>query len=455
MIRLFREMHSRYIKVILLFVLITLSRIGSAQETGPLIDKIAAKVDNYIVLLSDVEFAYLDLASRGALTGDDPKCMVLQTLITNKLLLAIADIDSVIVTDVEVDAQLSQRMQYFISQSGGDVAALEEYYGKSMDQIRAEMWDDMHDQLVGQRMRQVITDEVTITPSEVRKFFNNIPKDSLPYFSEEVQVAQIVMLAEIGKDQKSAVESQLREIRQSIMDGANFGTMAEMYSMDPGSARSGGVLPGWYKRGQLAPEYEATVFKLKIGEISQPVQTDFGFHIIEVLERRGNEFRTRHILITPSSSELDIERTMNKLDSVRTLVIDGGQDFEKLAKDLSDDKMSAPSGGFFLNNQGGNNIPVDQLDPTVYFTLDTMKVGDVTPPIQFRMPQGQEAVRIMYYKSKIPPHQANLKDDWQKIQDAALNEKKSRAEVKWVRDSMGKVYIYVAEEFEHCEINGR
>ena len=452
MIRLFKQMHLKFTKAIFLLVLVTWSNLNMAQSQGPLIDKIAAKVDNYIVLLSDVEFAYLDLASRGGLVGDNPKCLVLQSLVTNKLLLAIAEIDSVIVEDAEVDGQLNNRMQYFISQSGGDVEALEEYYGKSMEQIRNEMRDDMHQQLVAQKMRQNISSEVSITPSEVRKFFSKIPQDSLPFFSEEVQVAQIVKLAKIGKEQKEAVEQQLYNIRQSILDGANFGTMAEMYSMDPGSARNGGELPGWYSRGQLAPEYEATVFKLKVGEISQPVQTDFGFHLIEVLERRGNEFRTRHILITPTSSELDIEQTEQELDSIRNLVINGGQDFEKLAKDISDDQMSAPTGGFFLNNQGGTSIPVDQLDPTVYFTLDTLNVGDITPPIPFRMPQGQEAVRIIYFKSKIPPHQANLKQDWQKIQEAALNEKKSKAELKWVKDSIGKVYIYVADEFKNCDL---
>lgn len=455
MTRPIKQMHLKYIKRIALLIMIVFSLPTIAQPQGSLIDKIAAKVDNHIILLSDIEFTYLDLASRGALSGEDPKCMVLQTLVTNKLLLAIAEIDSVMVSDGQVDSELSNRMQYFISQSGGDIAALEEYYGKTMDQIRAEMRDDMHDQLVAQKMRQTISDEVTITPSEIKKFFERIPKDSLPFFSEEVQVAQIVKVAKIGREQKEAVEGQLREIRQSIMDGASFATMAEMYSMDPGSARSGGELPGWYQRGQLAPEYEAAIFKLKIGEMSQPVQTDFGFHIIEVLERRGNEFRTRHILITPSSSDLDIEFTVKEMDSVRNLVLNGDQEFEKLAKDLSDDKMSAPSGGFFLNNKGGTNIAVDQLDPTVYFTLDTMSVGDVTPPIQFRMQQGQEAVRIIYYKSKIPPHQANLEDDWQKIQEAALNEKKAKAEAKWVLDSTGKVYIYVADEFKHCKLYER
>ena len=447
-------MHLKFINYLVIIFILVAAPIfkGAAQDQNPLIDKIVGKVDNHIILLSDIEFAYLDLASRGALAGDDPKCIVFRNLVTSKLLLAIAEIDSVEVGEDQVDGELNNRMQYFINQSGGDVEALEEYYGKTLEQIQAEMREDMRDQMIAQKMRQTISDEVTITPSEVKKFFARIPQDSLPFFSEEVQVAQIVKIAKIGKEQQEAVEKQLLDIRQSVLDGADFGTMAEMYSMDPGSARTGGILPGWYRRGQLAPEYEATVFKLKIGEISEPVKTDFGFHIIKVIERRGNEFRTGHILITPNSSDLDIEETIKELDSVRTLVKEGNMDFEKLAKDISDDKMSAPSGGFFLNNKGGTNIAVDQLDPTVYFTLDTMQVGDITPPIPFRMAQGQEAVRIMYYKSKTAPHQANLKEDWQKIQEAALNEKKTKAEIDWVRESFGKVYIYVDDEFKRCKL---
>lgn len=449
-------MHLRSIRIIVLLIIAVITNLpAKGQEKQPVIDKIVAKVDNYIVLLSDIEFAYLDLASRGGLVGQYPKCQILQNFVTNKLLLAIAEIDSVVVSPEQVDGELTNRMQYFISQSGGDVAALEEYYGKSLDQIRDEMRDEMHEQLVAQKMRQRISEDVTITPSEVKKFFSKIPKDSLPFFSEEVEVAQIVKIARIGQEQQQKVEQQLRDIRQQIIDGADFGTMAELYSMDPGSARTGGELPGWYKRGQLAPEYEATIFKLKPGEISQPVKTEFGYHIIELLERRGNEFRTRHILLTPSSSEEDIEYTMHEVDSLRRLVIEGGMEFEKLAKENSDDKMSAPTGGFFLNNKGGSRIAVDQLDPTVYFTLDTMEVGSITPPMPFRMAQGQEAVRVIYFKSKLPPHQANLKDDWQKIQDAALNEKKAKAELDWIKDSIGKVYIYIDDDFEHCHIFNR
>lgn len=454
MIRLLKRMHLRSIKILALILMIAGNPFsGFSQESeGPTIDKIIAKVDNYIILLSDIEFAYLDLSSRGALRGENPKCEILKSVITQKMMLAVAEMDSVVVLDAQVDIELSNRMQYFISQSGGNVEALEEYYGKSLDEIRSEMRDDMKEQLVANKMRQVIAEDVTITPSEIKKFFGRIPKDSLPFFSEEVEVAQIVKIARIGADQKLKVETQLIEIRESIMNGADFGTMAEMYSMDPGSGRTGGELPGWYKRGQLAPEYEAAIFKLKVGEMSMPIETDFGIHLIEVLERRGNEFRTRHILITPNSSDLDLDFTTHQLDSIRKLVVDGGQSFEKIAKDFSDDKMSAPSGGFFLDNSGSTSISVDQLDPTVYFTLDTMSVGDITKPMQFRMSNGQEAVRIIYYKSKVSPHQANLEEDWQKIQIAALKEKKTKAERDWVKNSESKVYIYIEDEFKHCKL---
>ena len=435
----------------MLSVMVSLS--AQAQYEGKqLIDKIIAKVDNHIILYSDVEFAYLDLASRGGLQGDNPKCDVLESLITQKMLLAVAEIDSVEVLDAEVDMQLERRMQYFIAQSGGSADALEEYYGKSIDQIQAEMRDDMEEQLLAQRMRSNISDEVTITPSHIKRFYGRIPKDSLPYFSEEVEVSQIVKIAEVGRKQKDAVFLKLEDIRKDILNGADFGIMAETYSMDPGSARTGGELPGWYKRGELAPQYEAACFSLKPGELSEPIETDFGFHIVQLIERRGNEFKSKHILITPNSSDYDINKTIEQLDSVRTHIINSGADFEKVAKDYSDDKMSAPSGGFFLDNSGSTRIPVDQLDPTIYFTLDTMAIGSISHPSSYRMQDGKEAVRILFYKSKIPPHQANLEDDWQKIQDAALREKKSKAEAQWVKDSRGLVYIYIDDDFKHCNI---
>ncbi len=429
---------------------------AKAQSPTPkVVDEIVAKVDDNIILLSDIEYMYLDMASRGAIGGPNPRCQILQTLITSKMLLAIAEVDSVEVSDVEVEMQLERRMQYFIAQSGGSADALEEYYGKSLADIRDEMRDDMKDQLVAQRMKEQISADVTITPKEVKKFFAKIPKDSLPYFSEEVEVSQIVKIAKIGKEQKQKVEAKLFDIKRQIEAGADFGVLAKKYSMDPGSAKTGGELPGWYKRGELAPEYEAACFQMDVGQISDPVETDFGFHIIQLLERRGNEFRSRHILIIPSSSDLDIDQAVHELDSIRNMVLDEKISFEKAAKDFSDDKLSAPSGGFFLDNSGAKRISVDQLEPTVFFMLDTMQVGNISKPMSFRMPDGKEAVRIVYYKDRFPPHQADLTHDWQKIQQAALNEKKSKAEQQWVFDSADRVYIYIDDKFKHCNIIGK
>ena len=451
MIKRFKQRPLRFIRAIGILALTISIQQGYAQQ-GTMVDKIIAKVDNHIILHSDVEFAYFDLASRGGLVGENPKCEVLENLITQKMLLAVAEIDSVEVFEAEVDMQLDRRMQYFIAQSGGSADALEEYYGKPLEQIQEEMRDDMRNQLVAQKMRTYISEDVTITPSQVRRFFATIPQDSLPFFSEEVEVSQIVKIAEVGRAQKDRVILQLEEIRTDILNGADFGIMAETYSMDPGSARTGGELPGWYKRGELAPEYEATCYRLKPGELSEPEETQFGIHIIQLIERRGNEFRSKHILITPNSSSDDIKRATIDRDSVRTHLIEAEEDFEKIAKDISDDKMSAPSGGFFLDQSGSTRIPVDQLDPTVYFTLDTLDIGSISHPTTFRMQDGKEAVRILYYKSKIPPHQANMKDDYQKIMEAALREKKSRAELTWVKESKGLVYIYIDEDYEHCNI---
>jgi len=444
----------KYISSLLALFFIAITT-GFSQDSAPepqIIDEIVAKVDDHIILLSDIEYMYLDMASRGAIGGPNPRCQVLQSLITSKMLLAIAEVDSVEVLDYEVESQLEHRMQYFIAQSGGSADALEEYYGKSLADIREEMKDDMRDQMVAQRMKDKISEDVTITPKEVKKFFSKIPSDSLPFFSEEVEVSQIVKIAKIGKTQKQEVERKLFDIKRQIEDGADFGALAKKNSMDPGSAKSGGELPGWYNRGELAPEYEAVCFQMKVGEISDPVETDFGFHLIQLLERRGNQFRSRHILIIPSSSDLDIGQAEHEIDSIRQLVIDEKIGFEKAAKDFSDDIMSAPSGGFFLDNSGAKSISVDQLDPTVFFMLDTMKVGSISKPTSFRMQDGKEAVRIIYYKKRISPHQADLKQDWQKIQQAALNEKKSNAEQKWVVDSIDRVYVYIDDQFNNCHI---
>lgn len=423
---------------------------GAQQPAGQVIDKIVAKVDNYVALKSELDLAYIDLQSRGQF-GSVTKCEVLRNLVQNKLMLAKAEIDSITVTDVEVSRELERRMQYMVAQLGGE-EEIERYYNKPISQFKSELRGRMREQLLISRMQEHITKDVSVTPAEVRRFFNTIPADSLPYFSTEVTVGHIVKLPVVNKEQKQKVRQQLLDIRQRVLDNeVTFQEMAKEFSEDPGSAANGGEL-GFWKRGELAPQFEATALRLKPGEISQPVETEFGFHIIQLIERRGNTYNSRHILIKPNSSEADIQESETYLDSLRTVIQSGKISFSKAAKEYSEDKMTQSSGGYFVDASDAQRISVEDIDPSLYFVIDTMKVGNITKPIPYRTADGKAAVRIVYYKSKVNPHEANLQDDYQKIQAAAMNEKKNRLVDRWFNDAVREVFIDIDPEYDNCNI---
>ena len=428
----------------------------SQSANGIVIDKIVAKVDDYAVLMSDVEKAYLDLLSRGVVSGLEAKCDILESLITQKMLLAQAEIDSVIVIDAEVSLELENRMQYFINQFGGSEEELETFYGKPLEQIQEEIRDQLKDQLIVTRMNRKITEDVNVTPSEIRRFYHRIPKDSLPYFSEEVTIGQIVKNPELSEKQKAEAKALLYDVKSRILNGEDFAALAIKYSQDPGSATNGGEYNHFIKRGEFVPEFEAVAFKLDVDELSDPVETEFGFHLIQLLERRGNEYRIRHILIIPKITQAEIELAKKELDSIRTLIVVDSIPFETLAKELSDEKLTGQNGGYFTDTSGSDRIPTEQIDPDIYFKLtSTLKVGEISEPLEYNMPNGKRAVRLIYYKSAYKPHQANLKDDWQKIKSAALNEKKAKAEQQWFENSKYNFFILVDQEYEKCNILGR
>lgn len=438
------------IKALLLVGLICCIGSLRAQESGLIIDQIIGKVDNYIVLQSDLEKAHAAYLANGNPLSSNSKCQLFAQLISGKLMVAKAEIDSVIVTDIEVDNNLDRRMQVILSQYGGSEKQLEEYYGKSIDQIKQDIRDEIKEQLVVSRMQETIIADIKVTPAEVRRFYNSIPRDSLPFFSTEVQVGQIVKTPDVGQEQKEVLKVELGKIRERIVGGEDFETLAKEYSQGP-SARYGGNL-GFTQRGMMASEFEAAALKLRPGEISEPFETQFGIHIVELLERRGNEYNSRHILLIPKPSEDDINRAKQYLDSLRTLVVADSITFQKAAKDNSDDKYTAGNGGFFEDRNGGSYISSEDLDPVIFFTIDTLEVGSITEPIVYRTDDGKEATRILYYKSKVKPHQANLKQDWQKIQTAALNEKKSRVLNDWFNRAREDVFISIGKDYEYCKI---
>jgi len=434
-----------------LLVVLFVGRTWSQDAESLVIDEIIAKVDNYIILKSDLEKAYLDYLSRGEYNTTTARCRILESLVVNKMMVAKAEIDSVIVEDAEVQGNLSRRMDYMIQQVGG-AENIEQFYGKTLEQIESELFQNVKEQLVIQKMQGEITAALTVSPAEVRKFFRNIPIDSLPYFSTEVAVAQIVKKPEPGTVQVEKVRNTLVQIRDEILAGTkSFAEMARLYSEDPGSAVNGGQLP-FYKRGEVAPEFEATALTLKPGEISKPVRSQFGFHVIELQEKRGNTFRTRHILMSPKASPEDFDKTELYMDSLRGAIVNDSTTFDQAAKDHSDDQLTASSGGFFLADDGATRVSVESLDPNIFFTIDTMQVGSISKPIKFQERDGNYAFRILFYKSKVRPHQANLKDDYQKIAAAALNEKKARILATWFDGARGDVFIEVDEAFEYCNL---
>ncbi len=438
-----------YLKYIVNSFLLFLPLMSWSQDPV-VIDKIIAKVDNYIVMKSDLEKAYIDFLSRGEFRRPNAKCQILEQLVVNKMMVAKAEIDSVIVEDAEVQSNLTNRMEYMISQIGSR-EEIEKYYKKSIDQIEAELFDDIKEQMTVQRMQQEITADLEVTPSEVKKFFKKIPTDSLPFFSTEVSVAQIVVDPKPGKAQKDEVKNLMYELRGRILKGESFASLARQYSEDPGSAARGGELP-FYKRGELAPEFEATAMTMKEGELSMPVETQFGFHLIELQQKLGNKFKTRHILISPKPSNKDYIAAEKYLDSLRTTIINDSITFREAAKEYSDDQMTSQSGGFFTDQNQGTRVSVEELDPTIFFTIDTMQIGNITKPIEFQKADGSRAYRILYYKDKVPPHEANLKDDYQKIAMAAKNDKQNRILSEWFDDARDKVYIEIDPEYDHCNL---
>ncbi len=439
-------------KSIIAFVLVLSSAMNvQAQESeGVLIDKIVAKVDDYIILKSEMEKSYLEMISRGELTGASTKCQVLENLVINKLMVAKAEIDSIVVENAEVNSNLERRMAYFISQIGS-VEQIEEYYGKTLLDFRAELFESIKEQMIVQKMQGEIGSGIEVSPAEVRRFFKKIPADSLPFFSTEVAIAQIVKIPEINKKQKAEVRSKLNKIRDRILNGESFAALAKQYSMDPGSGSKGGEL-GFFKRGELAPEFEAAAIGMKPGDITEPVETQFGFHIIQLIERRGNSYNSRHILIIPESSQSDIDEARHYLDSLKVQIEADTITFQKAAKEYSDDQATSGNGGFFSDATGASRISVEQLDPVVFFTIDTMKTETITAPMDYRMEDGTDAVRIIYYKDKIRPHQASLEDDYQKIRSATLANKRNKILDKWFKTAKGDVFILIDPEYSSCDI---
>ena len=430
-----------------LFLLIVLQ--GTSQSLT--IDKIVAVVGDKVILFSEIEAQALQIQAQAPAGGVDSliKCNVLEDMIIQKLLLNQAEKDSVEVSDAQVDGELDKKIRHIVAQTGS-VEAFEEYMGKSIVQIKEELREKIREQLIVQQMQGKIVGDVKVTPSEVKAYFDKIPKDSLPYIESEVQIAQILKKPPVNEVEKLRVRKEISETRQKIIDGRSFASMAAIYSEDVGSAAKGGEL-GFVNRGDLVPEFEATAFQLKGNEISEVVESMYGFHIIQLIERRGETINVRHILISPKPSSVDLEKGRLKLDSLSQMIRQGNITFEEAALKFSDDADTKNNGGLMINNATGSTFfEVSQMDQSLFFVIDKQKIGEISDPVLVRMGEKKEAYRIVMLKARTEPHVANLKDDYQKIQMAAEAEKKESLVRDWIERKRQSFYIKVAPEFAAC-----
>jgi len=438
--------------VVLFLILLIVSFTGNLNaqsQKDTIIDGVVGIVGGNIILKSDIENQYLQIRSQGNIQGTAPKlkCQIFEGLLFQKLLLHQAQVDSITVTDSQVEIEMDRRMRYFISQAGTP-DRLEEHFGKSLLEIKNDLRDVIKEQMLTEQEQQKITQDASVTPSEVKAFFKKIHKDSIPLINSEIEIGVIIKQPLLGEAEKQEAKDKLKNFKERFSKGDDFSTLAVLYSEDPESSKQGGEL-GMFKRGEMRPEFEAAAFRLKPGEVSDIVETEDGFHLIQMIERRGEYINVRHILLQPRVSPANLNKAKLSLDSVVTLIMSKKITYDVAVVRFSDDP-GKNSGGLMINPVSGNSrFEASQIDAKIFFIIDKLKPGEVSAPV-LANERGKQDYRIYYLKSRTNPHVANLDEDYARIQQLALDKKKLDIVNDWVARKMNSTFIAVMDEFRNC-----
>jgi peptidyl-prolyl cis-trans isomerase SurA len=421
-----------------------------AQTARVLADKIAGIVGDKIVLRSELINYIDDIKRQGGEVPPNAECFLLEKMMADKALILQAEKDSLPVSDEEVEAELDQRIRYFIMQYGGK-EAFEQIAGRTIYQVKEDFRKSIRDGRLATAMRKSIVENIKITPTEVKSFFEKIPADSLRFYETELVVGQIVIYPKAGRELEKFAQDELQDYRKQIESGQkSFETMARLYSEDPGSKQNGGRYEINRNEKSWDPNFKNAAFRLKEGQTSPVIKSKFGYHIIQMVSRNGDDAVIRHILRVPQITDEDITIAKTKLDSIRSKLIAGTLSFGEAVDKYSEDENSKFTAGI-INGQGGSYVTIDELDKDLVNDMKNLKIGEYSPPLTFKDEREKTGVRIVNIRSKTEPHRENLKDDYNKISLRALEEKKNRAVEKWFVTKLPTYYIMVDKEFENCE----
>lgn len=435
-------------------LLLPASQVAAQEAGGVVIDKIAAIVGKQIVMYSDIQNQKLQMRSQSYRVPEDIDCQILEQGMYQKLLVNQAILDTVEVSEAQVSAETDRRLNYYVTQIGGE-EKLEEYYKKPISGIREDLLDIVKEQLTAQNMEDEVTRGVTVTPQEVRDCFKELPKDSLPIINTEFEIEQLSLAPKIEEAEILRIKDRLRDFKTRVANGESFATLAVLYSEDPGSAMKGGEL-GFMSREDLVPEFSAVAFNLVPNEVSKVVKTEFGYHIIQLIERRGERMNCRHILLKPQVSAVEKKNAMMRLDSIRQKIVNKEITFKDACWLFSDDEDTRMNGGVVLNPYTGTSLfEAEQLDPKVANAIRNLEVGDVSKPFETEDEQGHTLCKIVLLRSKTKPHKANLTQDYQRIQNLAIERKKGDVLEEWLANTIEATYIKIDDDFKKCKFRSK
>jgi peptidyl-prolyl cis-trans isomerase SurA len=433
-------------------ILLTLSSTGVVRGQK-LIESLAGIVGNEVILLSDIEEQVQQIRSTGNRTPVEKlRCMVFEEAVVQKLFLDQARIDSVIVTAADVEGDINMRLNSIITQAGSE-KALEDHFKKSIIEIKADLRDLFIDDRTVKMVQSSIAEGITVTPGEVRRYYNSIPKDSIPLIPAMVEVSIIQIDPPSNEENKLIARQRILDLRSEILGGKSFEVMARLYSEDDGSAIKGGEI-GYMPRGGLAKEYADVAFTLNNKTVSRVLETEFGFHIMQLIDRRGELVNTRHILIKPKITPDDILKATAKLDSVADLIRRDSVTFENAARLISSHTDSRMNGGNLVKGDPDQRITIftlEELDKDMYQIVRNMKVGEISKTYRTTDEKGKTVFRIVRLDNEIPAHRATLEIDYELMQSYTLFEKQSKKYTDWLEKKFEVTYIRVSEEFKQCD----